>query len=98
MKPEDPRLAPTPVAPTPSPRPVQDNPSPAALLWRHIPPATITGSSVPLGVHHNTIFFNRSSNNSTAARAGIGILLRRHVRSHTVMLSSTILLLINGHP
>jgi parallel beta-helix repeat protein len=53
-----------------------DNPSDCGITLASHPPATVTGSSTPLGVSHNTIAGNVSSDNGLSvegAGAGVGI-------------------------
>jgi hypothetical protein len=55
---------------------VRDNPFDCGITLASHPPASITGSSTPLGVFHNVISGNESSENGTAvpgAGAGVGI-------------------------
>jgi hypothetical protein len=53
---------------------VHDNPSDCGITLASHPPAAVTGSSGPLGVHHNTISSNNSYRNGLGlAGAGVGL-------------------------
>jgi Right handed beta helix region len=55
---------------------VHDNPTDCGITLASHPPAALTGSSAPLGVHHNTISNNNSYNNGlglAGAGAGVGL-------------------------
>jgi parallel beta-helix repeat protein len=55
---------------------VHDNPFDCGVTLASHPPATVTGATAPIGVHHNTIFKNNSYRNGlgeAGAGAGVGI-------------------------
>jgi nitrous oxidase accessory protein NosD len=55
---------------------VHDNPADCGITLASHPPAAVTGSSAPLGVHHNTVSNNNSYRNGlglAGAGAGVGL-------------------------
>lgn len=52
---------------------VSDNPYACGITMASHVPAPVSGSSVPLGVFHNTVFGNRSQRNGVAVGGGSGI-------------------------
>lgn len=52
---------------------VSDNPYACGITMASHVPAAVSGSSVPLGVYHNTVFGNRSQRNGLAIGGGAGV-------------------------
>jgi parallel beta-helix repeat protein len=52
---------------------VTDNPYACGITMASHVPAAVSGSSVPLGVFHNTVFGNRSQRNGLAIGGGAGV-------------------------